>query len=155
MGDNMRTSKHSVESIINQKSFAVVGVSRNGKKFGNTIFDELKKKGRIVYQINRNSSEINGEKCYASINDLPEKPGAAIISINPKDTENAVREIAEAGIKNVWIQQGSKSDEAVMFCKENNINVVYDECILMFAEPVESIHKFHKFIWKIFGKLPN
>ncbi len=142
----MKTSKQSVETIINQKSFAVVGVSRNGKKFGNTIFSELKKKGRTVYQINPHATEIQGEKCFTNVMDLPETPGAVILSVKPKDTEKVVREIAESGIKNVWMQYGSKSDEAVKFCKEKNINVVYDECILMFSEPVESVHKFHKFI---------
>ncbi len=151
----MKTSKQSVETIINQKSFAVIGVSRDGKKFGNTIYGELKKKGRTVYQVNSHASEIQGEKCFANVMDLPETPGAVILSVKPKDTERVVREIAEAGIKNVWMQQGSKSDEAVKFCKDKNINVVYNECILMFLEPVDSVHKFHKFIWKIFGKLPN
>jgi hypothetical protein len=33
--------------------------------------------------------------------------------------------------------------------------VVQKECILMFAEPVKSIHGIHRWIWKVLGKLPN
>jgi len=58
------------------------------------------------------------------------------------------------GIKSVWFQQGSSSDEAIKFCEEKGMSVVSGECIFMFAEPVDSIHKFHRWIWKIFGKLP-
>jgi predicted CoA-binding protein len=53
------------------------------------------------------------------------------------------------------MQQGSESEKAINYCNENGIDVIHGECILMFAEPVESIHKFHKWLWKIFGKLPK
>jgi predicted CoA-binding protein len=66
-----------------------------------------------------------------------------------------VKEAREKGIKSVWFQQGSSSKEAVKFCVENDMSVVDGECILMFTEPVESIHKIHRWIWKIFGKLPK
>ena len=151
----MRTSKQSVDSIINQKSFAVFGVSRSGKKFGNAVFTEMKKKGYQVYPINPNANEIDGQKCYSSIKELPEKPDALILSIKPEETEKVVREAVEIGVQNVWMQKGSESQSAIDYCKQNNINAVYNECVLMFMEPVESFHKFHKLIWKVFGKLPN
>ena len=66
-----------------------------------------------------------------------------------------VREVAEAGIKHLWIQQGAESDAAIEYCREHEINVVHGECILMFAEPVGSIHRFHRWLWGVFGKLPK
>lgn len=154
-GEKMRTSSQSVENILGQKTFAVVGVSRNGKKFGNAIYKEMKKKGYRVFAVNSYAGEIEGEKCFASLKDLPEKPGAVILSVKPSETEKVVREAFDCGIKNIWMQQGSESEEAVKFCKENNINEVHKECFLMFANPVDSVHKFHRFIWKVLGKLPN
>ena len=70
-------------------------------------------------------------------------------------TEMVVKEANEIGVKNVWMQQGSESDEAIKYCKENGINEIHKECILMFADPVNSIHGFHRWIWKVIGKLPN
>ncbi len=151
----MKSSKQSVEKIINQKLFAVYGVSRSGKKFGNAVYSELKKKGYRVFPINPNAAEINGERCYASLKELPEKPGALILCVKPEETEKVVREAAETRIENIWMQQGSESEDAIKFCKENNINEVHKVCFLMFAQPVESIHKFHRFINKVFHKLPN
>ena len=151
----MRTSKTAVDNIVNQKTIAVVGVSRSGNKTGNNIYRELKKKGYQVFQVNPNATEIEGEKCYTNLKELPEKPGALIVSVKPDETEKVVREAAEIGIQNIWMQLGSDSEEAVKFCKENNINSVHKECILMFAQPVEGVHKFHRFFNGIFGKLPN
>jgi len=53
------------------------------------------------------------------------------------------------------MQQGSESDEAINYCNENEIDCVSNECILMFAEPAGFIHRLHRWIWGIAGKLPQ
>jgi predicted CoA-binding protein len=151
----MKTSKSAVDNFINQKTFAVVGASRDKRKFGNAIYGELKKKKYKVYPVNSGAIEIDGDKCFANIKDLPEKPDAIILCVKPEKTETIIKEAVEIGIKNIWMQQGSESDEAINLCKANNINLIHNECVLMFMEPVGSVHKFHKFLWRIFGKLPE
>ena len=147
--------KESVENFLSKRKIAVAGVSRNGKKFGNTIYKELKSKEYEVFALNPSAENINGEPSYANLNSLPEPVDGLITVVPPAETEKIVKEANEAGIKNIWMQQGSESEAAINYCKENGIDVVHGECILMFAEPVTSIHKFHKWIWKLFGKLPN
>lgn len=149
------TKKVDVDEFLNQEKLAVVGVSRKKSKFGNAIFRELKKKGFDVYPINAHADTIEGEKCYPDLKSLPETVGGAVIVVPPAQTEQVVKDAKDAGIPRVWMQQGAQSDAAIAFCKENNISVVAKECILMFVEPVESIHKFHRWLWKIFGKLPK
>lgn len=149
------TTKADVEDFLSQEKFAVIGVSRKKSKFGNVIFRELKKKGREVYPINANADTIEDEKCYPDLKSLPEPVGGVIIVVPPAQTEQVVKDAKDAGITRVWMQQGAQSDAAITFCKENNISVVAKECILMFVEPVDSIHKFHRWLWKIFGKLPK
>jgi predicted CoA-binding protein len=39
------TSRAAVDDFVAQRTLAVVGVSRSGKKFGNTIYRELKTRG--------------------------------------------------------------------------------------------------------------
>jgi hypothetical protein len=70
-------------------------------------------------------------------------------------TEKVVMEANEAGIKKVWLQQGSQSDEAINYCEENEIDFVSNECILMFAQPSAFIHRAHKWVWGVLGKLPQ
>ena len=53
------------------------------------------------------------------------------------------------------MQQGAESSTAIDLCKQNNINVIHGECILMFAEPLGFMHSIHRWIWKILGKYPN
>jgi predicted CoA-binding protein len=148
-------SKKSVENFLASKKIAVVGVSRNNRKFGNTVYRELKKKGYEVYPINPYAQTIDGDVCYPDITSIPEKPDAVLLSISQDKTEAIVEEILDAGIDKVWMQQGSQSEKAIKFCEDNNIDCVSNECILMFAQPTEFIHRTHRFFRGVFGKLPQ
>jgi len=141
-----------IQSFLKQKKIAIAGVSRDKKKFGRYVFNELTKNGYSIAPINRNTTEIDGIRCFNSFNDLKEKYESALITVKPTETLSAVESAVNAGIKNIWIQQGSESDEAIKFCKEKNIPFISNECIMMYAEPVKSMHSFHHFIWKLIGK---
>lgn len=148
------TSKKLVGEFLSQKKIAVVGVSRKKTKFGNTIYRELKQKGYKVYPINPNINFYEGEICYPDIVSLPEKVDAVVINISPAQSGKVLGEIKETGIKKVWLQQGSESDEAVKFCEENGIDCIWKECILMFVQPSAFIHRAHRWVWGVLGKLP-
>jgi predicted CoA-binding protein len=146
-------NKSAIESFLAQKKLAVVGVSRKGNKFGNTIYKDLKSKGYLTFAVNPNQGSIDGNQFYPNLHSLPQKVDGVIIVIPPEEMEKIVQDAVNEGIKHVWIQQGAESDSAIQFCKNNNINVVYGECILMFAEPVAFFHRLHRLVWKLFGKL--
>ncbi len=149
------TTQNSIDDFLTQKKLTLIGISRSGKKFGNMIFKELKSKGYKIFPINPNVENIQGERCYPSLKALPEQVGGVIVVVPPVQTEKVVHDIASAGIKQVWMQQGSESKSAIQFCKENGISVVEGECILMFVKPVKLFHRMHRGIWKLLGKYPK
>ncbi len=151
----MATSLNIVEDFVSQKNIAVVGVSKNKSKFGNTIYKELKNKNYKVFPVNPKFSNFGGDKCYPDLYSIPYSVDGVIINVSATQAINLVKDAKEKGIKRIWLQQGSQSEEAVNFCKNNNINCISNECILMFTEPLGFIHRAHKWIWKIAGKLPK
>ncbi len=148
-------SKSEVVDFLAQKRMAVVGVSRRSTKFGNVIYQELKNKGYQVYAVNPKLDTFAGEPCYASLKDIPEPVDGVVLVVSPVSSDVVVKEAKEVGISRIWMQYGAKSVSAIQYCQENNMTVIADQCILMFLEPVTSIHKFHRWLWKIFGKLPK
>jgi predicted CoA-binding protein len=70
-------------------------------------------------------------------------------------TASVVESAAACGIQHVWIQQGAESDEAVKIGDEKGLSMVSGECIMMFAEPIGFVHRFHRWIWKKLGRLPK
>ncbi len=149
------TTKTAVNDFTAQKKLAVVGISRRGRKFGNMAFKELKKQGYRVFPVNPNTQTVEGERCYPSLGALPEPVEGVLIVVPPAETEKVVLEAAAAGIKRVWMQQGAESPEAVRFCKENGIEAVHGECILMFTEHGAFFHRAHRWVWGVLGKLPR
>ena len=143
-----------IESFIASEPIAVVGVSRNPKKFGYAAFKELKNKGLKVIPVNPSGAEIMGSKSYPNVSDLPAEIGSVIILTKKDQTAQVVREARTKGIKNIWIQQHSDSKEAIKELEGTDINYITGECILMFYKP-HSVHKFHRAILKIFGRYPK
>ena len=111
--------------------FAVVGVSRNPKKYGHQLYRDLKNAGYKVYAINPNAREILGDKCYPNLESLPVKPDVVNTVVPPQVTEQVVKACKKLGIKKVWMQPGSESERAIKFCEENGIEVVYGVCVMI------------------------
>ncbi|MEW6233982.1 MAG: CoA-binding protein [Candidatus Omnitrophota bacterium] len=149
------TKRSTVEEFLQQKRFAVAGVSQKKRKFGYVVYKNLLSKGYNVFPVNPHAKTIDGNPCYESLLALPEKVDAAVIVTPPPQTEKIVRDAHEAGIARLWMQQGAESPEAIRFCEEKGISVVHGECILMFAEPAGWPHRLHRLIWKWLGKLPK
>lgn len=149
------TEKKTVDDFISQKNIAVMGVSRNPKKFGNYIYKELKLKGYNVFAVNPHMESYEGDKVYNSLDTLPSPADGVVLSIPPEKAKEAVKEVAAKGIKRVWLQQGSSNKEVIKTCEELGLDYINNECIMMFIEPVESVHKFHRFFWKLIGKYPK
>ena len=151
----MKTSQSAIREVLDQRTLALVGVSRGGKKIGNGICRELKGKGYKIFPVNPQAERIENDPCYPSLGALPEKPGAVVICVPPAQTERVVQQAFEAGITRVWLQQGAESYSAIRFCEDNKMTTVHGQCILMFAEPVRSFHSFHRWLWKLIGKYPS
>jgi len=119
-----------VKEFLSKNIFAVVGVSRNPKKYGYKVYKDLKEAGYKVYPINPQAKKILGEKCYPSLRELPELPEVVNFVVQPEVTKKVLQECQKLGIKRVWLQPGSESKEAIKFCQEKNIKVIYGACIM-------------------------
>ena len=148
-------ARSDIEDFLSQKKLAVVGVSSRKRKFGNTVYRDLKAKGYEVFPIHRTAETVEGDACVSSLTALREKVDGVVVVVPPAESEKVVRDAAEAGISRIWMQLGADSEEAVRYCKEKGIAVIHKECILMFAEPAGFVHRFHRWLWGIFGKLPK
>lgn len=149
------TSKSVVDDFVAQQKLAVVGVSRQPKKFGTYAYKELRKRGYNVFPVNPQAETIEGDRCYPSLSALPERVDGVLIVVPPNQTEQVVHDAASAGIKRVWMQQGAASPAAIRTCAENGISEVHGECILMFAKPVVTFHRLHRWVWQVLGRLPK
>ena len=121
-----------IKDFLNKENvFAVVGVSKDQKKYGNKVYFDLKHAGYSVYAINPNINEISGDKCYSCLKNLPVLPDIVDIVVPPNVTEKIVKECKTLEIKKVWMQPGSESKKAIKFCLDNEIKVLYNMCVMI------------------------
>ncbi|MCX6070613.1 MAG: CoA-binding protein [Chloroflexi bacterium] len=148
-------TKSAVMDFVGQRSLAVVGVSRGGKKFGNTAYRELKAKGYQLVPVHPQAETLEGDRCVKNPASLPASVGGVLVIVPPQQAEQVVQEAAAAGIKHVWLQQGAESQAAIRLAESKGMSVIAGECILMFAEPAGFGHRAHRWIKGLFGGLPK
>lgn len=141
-----------IENFLSSKNFAVVGVSRNKRKFGNVIYSELKKRGMNAIPINPNVDSIDNEKCYKNLSEYKGNIDSVITVVPPKVTRDILNDCKTLRIKKIWLQQGSESKEVIQFCDANDFTYVSNKCLLMYLEPVKSFHSIHRFFVKLLKK---
>ena len=120
-----------IKEFMSQKRFAVVGATDNVEKYGNQIFNNLLRRGYEVYPVNPRLKKIEGMKCYATLSELPVKVDVVDFVVPPTATESILRECLDLGLDRIWLQPGSESENAIKFCRDNNLKVVHDVCVMM------------------------
>lgn len=153
----MATLNEVAQEFLAQPRIAVAGVSRSGVGTANGIYKVLKERGGQVFPVNPNTEMVEGDKCYASVKDIPGGVDAIVIATRPELTARIVRDCAEAHVPRVWMHNNtlgpsSVSDEAVAFCKENGIQVIAGACPMMFIDP---FHKVMRGMLGVMGRLPK
>lgn len=148
------TTKKQIDEFFSQHTFALAGVSRNGKKFGNSALAELKQKGYKVLVVHPEAQQVDGEHCYPSLAALPETADGVVLVVPPAQTEKMVQEAYASGIRRVWMQPGAESPAAIKFCQEHDMQAITGECIMMYPK-ANGFHNFHRVVRTVFGGMPK
>jgi len=88
-------------ALFNARSIALLGASKDLRKWGFTMLNNLINggfKGRI-YPVNPKEDEILGLKVYKSIADIPEIPELAVIVVPPTNVVQVVKECVKGGVR--------------------------------------------------------
>lgn len=154
--ENMRAA---AGEFLGQRRIAVAGVSREEGQAANAIYRRLREAGFTVYAVNPRAEEVEGDRCYPSVAELPEPVEGVLIVTHPDVAPAVARDCARAGVRRVWLHRsfgaGSVSNEAVEICRNAGIAVLDGGCPLMFLEPVDVGHKCIRWILGLTGKLPT
>jgi len=115
----------SIKQIMEPRSVAVVGASRNPAKLGAIILRNLVNLGfnGCIYPVNPNASEIMGLKAYPSVKDIPGEVDLAVIAVPAPQVPDVVRDCAEKMVKGVVVissgfkdigEQGAAIEERIV-----------------------------------------
>ena len=147
--------------FLAHRRIAVAGVSRvaDGAHSGNGVYERLRERGYEVFAVNPNADEVEGDKCYHSLADIPGGVDAVVIATAPADSASVMQDCIDLGIKNVWIHRsfgkGSYSMKAERLGSEAGIAVIPGGCPLMFEPCDDNAHLVMKTILTWTGNVPK
>jgi predicted CoA-binding protein len=120
--------------LLSAKTIAVVGLSGNALRASNFVGVYLQRHGYHVIPVNPRESEILGQRCYASLLDVPERVDIVNVFRAPSAVpEIAAQEIAAQavaiGAGCLWTQFNVVSEEGARIAEQAGLAVVMDRCI--------------------------
>jgi predicted CoA-binding protein len=95
------------------KTVAVIGASRDRQKFGNKAVRAFRARGYTVIPVNPHEAEIEGLQAYRSVLDVPGPVDMATVYLRRHDGVRVMAEIAQKGIREVWLNPGADDDAVI------------------------------------------
>ncbi|MCW2544694.1 MAG: CoA-binding domain protein [Frankiales bacterium] len=154
------TMRQAATSFLANKRIAVTGVSRTPSGHGgNAVYRRLRARGYEVFAVNPHADEVEGDRCYHHLSDIPGGLKAVVIATSPTHAETTMRECVELGVSQTWMHrgfgEGSVSAPAAAFGREHGTTVIDGGCPCMFEPTADVGHKLIRFVCARRGTLPQ
>ena len=122
--DYLRSILESVRTI------AVVGASPRPERPSHRVMAYLQRRGYRSIPVNPNAvgGTINGERCYASLAEVPEPIDMVDVFRRTEAAGGVVDEAIAVGAKVVWMQLGVRDDDAAARAEARGLKVVMNRC---------------------------
>lgn len=116
--------------LHNSRTIAVVGLS--GKRFRPSygVSEYMRRAGYRIIPVNPNEKEVLGEKCYATLDEVPEPVDIVDIFRRSEFVPEVVDAAIRKGARAIWMQEGVVHEEAAAKARAAGLEVVMDRCIL-------------------------
>ena len=116
------------------KVVAVLGASSDRAKFGNKAVRAFARQGYTVVPIHPREEEVEGLKAYKSVLEVPGPIDMATMYLAPAIGMRVIEEVAQKGIKEVWLNPGAESPELAERVRELGLRPVVACSILGVGE---------------------
>ena len=156
----MRSIEEAAGQFLANRRVAVTGVSRDPKNHGaNVVYQRLRDRGYQVFAINPNADEVEGDRAYHDVRDVPGGIEAVVIGTRPQIADDTMRECAELGIRHVWMHRGpgagSVSEEATRYGREHGVTVIDGGCPCMFGPTADRGHRVMRAVLTVTHHIPR
>ena len=119
-----------IRSLLGRvRTIAVIGLSPRPERPSHRIARRLKEWGYRVIPVRPAVKEVLGERAYARLSDLPQKPDLVDVFRSADEVGPIVEDCIALGIPALWIQEGIVNEPAARRARDAGLFVVMDRCI--------------------------
>lgn len=119
-----------ITKVLNAaKTIAVVGLSAKPYRASFGVTETLQSCGYRIFPVNPNENEVLGEKCYARLEDIPEKIDIVDIFRRSEFVPEVVDAAIRVGARAIWMQEGVEDEASAERARRAGLFVIMDNCI--------------------------
>ncbi len=121
------------QSLANCKTIAVVGLSPKPHRDSFRVAKYMQDHGFRIVPINPNTTEVLGEKAYASLTEAARHAHIDMVNCfrNSEDIPPIAAEAIAIGAKSLWLQIGVANDAAAKQATDAGLVVVQNLCLMV------------------------
>jgi len=119
--------------LSNNKTIAMIGVSKDPKKPSTIVMKYMQKYGYRVIPVNPSvkGEKILGEEVFGKLNEIKTRIDIVVVFRPSIEAIEIAKETVKIKAKVLWLQLGITSDEAKKIVEANNIEYVENKCTKM------------------------
>jgi uncharacterized protein len=114
--------------LTGMRVWAVVGCSPDPNRDSHRIASMLMRRGYTVFPVNPMATEVLGERCYPTLDVVPESVEVVDIFRRSDAAGAHVDEAIQIGARAVWMQLGVIDEAAAERGRAAGLRVVMDRC---------------------------
>jgi uncharacterized protein len=119
-----------IQHVLHTAStIAVVGLSSNELRASNFVGYYLRRHGYRVVPVNPRETEILGQRCYASLLDIPVPVDVVNVFRASHALPGIAREAVAIHAGALWCQFGVVSEEGAQIAEDGGVTVIMDRCL--------------------------
>lgn len=127
----MHSSPETIREVLaTARTWAVVGCSPDAGHYSHRVARVLQRSGFRVIPVNPAVEEILGERCYATVAEIPAAGELDVVDVFRRSDQAGahVDEAIAAGARAVWLQLGVVDEAAARRALDAGLLVVMDRC---------------------------
>ena len=119
--------------LSNNKTIAMIGVSKDLKKPSTIVMKYMQKYGYKVIPVNPSAKgeKILGEEVFGKLNEIKTPIDIVDVFRPSKEAAELAKETVKIKAKVLWLQLGISSDEAKKIVEASNIEYIENKCTKM------------------------
>jgi predicted CoA-binding protein len=121
---------NSLRRILKEsRVLAIVGLSASWHRPSYFAAKYMLEHGYRVIPVNPQYAQVLGQKCYASLRDIPEKVDLVDVFRKTADVMPVAEDAIAIGAKVLWQQLGVRNEEAAAKARAAGLQTVLDRCV--------------------------
>ena len=115
--------------LAESRTIAMVGLSQSWHRPSNFAAKYLLHHGYRVIPVNPLYEEVLGQKCYATLADIPEPVDVVDCFRRAEEIPSLAAEAIAIGARVLWLQLGIVNAEAAAMARAAGLDVIMDRCM--------------------------